>query len=35
MKQRVDVRRTETGLVDSRQKAQALIMAGQVYVGER
>ena len=35
MKQRVDVRLTETGLVDSRQKAQALIMAGQVYVGER
>ena len=35
MKQRADIRLTETGLVDSRQKAQALIMAGQVYVGER
>ncbi len=35
MKQRADIRLTEQGLVDSRQKAQALIMAGQVYLGER
>ena len=35
MKQRADVRLTESGQVDSRQKAQALIMAGQVYLGER
>ena len=34
-KQRADIRLTETGQVDSRQKAQALIMAGQVYLGER
>ena len=35
MKQRADIRLTEAGQVDSRQKAQALIMAGQVYLGER
>ena len=35
MKQRADIRLTESGQVDSRQKAQALIMAGQVYLGER
>ena len=31
-KKRLDVALTEQGLVESRQKAQALIMAGQVYV---
>ena len=31
-KKRLDLRLTELGLADSRQKAQALIMAGQVYV---
>ena len=31
-KQRLDVLLTQLGLVESRQKAQALIMAGQVYV---
>lgn len=31
-KQRLDVALTEQGLADSRQKAQAVIMAGQVYV---
>lgn len=31
-KKRLDVAVTELGLVDSRQKAQAVIMAGQVYV---
>ena len=35
MKQRADIRLAESGQVDSRQKAQALIMAGQVYAGER
>ena len=35
MKQRIDVYMAQTGLADSREKAQALIMAGQVYVGER
>lgn len=35
MKERADVKLTEMGLVDSRQKAQAVIMAGQVYLGER
>lgn len=35
MKERVDVRMVRLGLVASREKAQALIMAGQVYLGER
>ena len=35
MKQRIDVWMAAHGLADSREKAQALIMAGQVYVGER
>ncbi len=35
MKQRIDVWLTTRGLTESREKAQALIMAGQVYVGER
>lgn len=35
MKQRVDVWLTVRGLADSREKAQALIMAGQVYIGEK
>lgn len=34
-KKRVDLLLVEQGLADSRQKAQALIMAGQVYAGER
>lgn len=34
-KKRVDVLLVEQGLAESRQKAQALIMAGQVYAGER
>ena len=29
---RLDIAMTELGLADSRQKAQALIMAGEVYV---
>lgn len=35
MKQRIDVYLTANGLADSREKAQALIMAGQVYIGEK
>lgn len=35
MKQRVDVWLTVRGLAESREKAQAMIMAGQVYVGEK
>lgn len=35
MKQRADVWLVTRGLAESREKAQALIMAGQVYVGER
>lgn len=35
MKERVDVRMVRLGIVQSREKAQALIMAGQVYLGER
>ena len=31
-KRRLDVAMTELGLAESRQKAQALIMAGEVYV---
>lgn len=34
-KKRLDVLLTERGLAESRQKAQAVIMAGQVYSGER
>ena len=34
-KKRLDVLLVERGLADSRQKAQAMIMAGQVYAGER
>lgn len=33
-KQRVDIALVERGMVESRQKAQALIMAGKVYLGE-
>ncbi len=35
MKKRLDLLLVEKGLIDSRQKAQALIMAGQVYVKGR
>lgn len=35
MKQRIDVYMVEQGLADSREKAQAMIMAGQVYIGEK
>ncbi|NLD83082.1 MAG: TlyA family RNA methyltransferase [Clostridiales bacterium] len=35
MKQRIDVYMAARGLADSREKAQALIMAGQVYIGEK
>lgn len=34
-KKRVDVLMVEQGLAESRQKAQAIIMAGQVYVGDK
>ena len=34
-KKRLDVLMVEQGLAESRQKAQAIIMAGQVYAGER
>ena len=34
-KKRLDVLMVEQGLAESRQKAQALIMAGQVFVGGR
>lgn len=34
-KQRLDVAMAERGLAESRQKAQAVIMAGQVYVDGR
>ena len=34
-KKRLDVLLVEQGLAESRQKAQALIMAGQVYIGDR
>lgn len=35
MKQRIDVWLASHGLTESREKAQALIMAGQVYIGEK
>ena len=35
MKQRADVWLVNRGMAESREKAQALIMAGQVYVGEK
>ena len=35
MKQRVDLWLTVRGMAESREKAQALIMAGQVYIGEK
>ena len=34
-KKRLDVLVTERGLAESRQKAQALIMAGEVFSGDR
>ena len=34
-KKRLDVLLVELGLVESRQRAQAIIMSGQVYVGEQ
>jgi len=34
-KKRIDVLMVEQGLAESRQKAQAIIMAGQVYVGDK
>ena len=34
-KKRLDVLLVERGLVESRQRAQAIIMSGQVYVGEQ
>ena len=34
-KKRLDILLVEQGLADSRQRAQAMIMAGQVYAGER
>ena len=35
MKQRIDVWLTQHGLAESREKAQAMIMAGEVYIGEK
>ena len=35
MKTRVDVALVERGMIASRERAQALIMAGQIYIGER
>ncbi len=35
MKQRVDVWLVARGMAESREKAQAMIMAGQVYIGEK
>ncbi len=35
MKQRIDVALVSRGMADSREKAQALIMAGQVYIDEK
>jgi len=35
MKTRVDVALVERGMAPSRERAQALIMAGQIYIGER
>ena len=34
-KKRLDVAMVERGLAESRQKAQAIIMAGQVYVDDQ
>ena len=34
-KERVDAALVRTGLFPSREKAQAAIMAGQIYIGER
>ena len=34
-KERLDVALVRRGLVSSRERARALIMAGQIYVGER
>ena len=34
-KKRLDVLLVERGLAESRQRAQAIIMSGQVYVGEQ
>ena len=35
MKQRADIACVEAGLAQSREKAQAMIMAGQIYIGEK